>query len=158
MQNVPKIICESTKNAQYILKKELLSLIPGLEGVNILRYGVMHRNTFINSPKVLNNCYQMINNPNIYFAGQITGVEGYVESISSGLVAGIDLAKRLLNEERIIYSEDTIIGSLANYISSEHDDFQPMNANFGLLKPLSNKIRDKKLRYQKLAERALKSI
>ena len=94
----------------------------------------------------------------IYFAGQITGVEGYVESISSGLVAGIDLAKRLLNEERIIYSEDTIIGSLANYISSEHDDFQPMNANFGLLKPLSNKIRDKKLRYQKLAERALKSI
>ena len=142
-------------NLKFGEQKRVFSLIPGLENASFEKYGVMHRNTFIQSPKVLNNYYQMKECPNIYFAGQITGVEGYVESISSGLVAGIDLAQQILNEERNIYSEDTIIGSLANYISSEHSDFQPMNANFGLLKPLPNKIRDKKLRYQKLAERSL---
>ena len=145
-------------NLKFGEQKRVFSMIPGLENATFEKYGVMHRNTFINSPKVLNNYYQMKNNPNIYFAGQITGVEGYVESISSGLVAGIDLAKQLLDEERNVYSEDTIIGSLANYISSEHDNFQPMNANFGMLRPLPTKIRDKKLRYQKLAERALESI
>ena len=116
----------------------------------------MHRNTFINSPECLDSTYNMKNNRNIFFAGQITGVEGYVESIASGFVAGINACKSIMNEEKIMFPNETVIGALANYISlAENKNFQPMNANFGILPVLSDKIKDKKERYKKMAERSL---
>ena len=139
-------------------QKRVFSMIPGLENANFVKYGVMHRNTFINSPDLLDETYNFKKNRNIYLAGQITGVEGYVESISSGFVAGINAVKKFLNKEKSIYPNETVIGALANYISSKKENFQPMNANFGILPELSEKIRDKKERYQKLADRSLKII
>lgn len=118
----------------------------------------MHRNTFINSPDLLDETYQMKANTNIYFAGQITGVEGYVESIASGLVAGINSANQFNKNNKIVFSEETMIGALAKYISTPNNKFQPMNANFGILPELKEKIRDKKLRYEKLADRALDKL
>ena len=124
-----------------------------------MKYGVMHRNTYINSSYLLDNTYNLKKLPNIYFAGQITGVEGYVESISSGLVAGINAASRFLNrEQKVEFSEYTMIGALAKYISTENEKFQPMNANFGIVPELEEKIKDKKLKYQKLADRALEYL
>ena len=114
----------------------------------------MHRNTYINSPKLLNGTYQLKSNPNIYFAGQITGVEGYVESISSGFVAGINC----VSDEKIVFDTKTMIGALADYISAENDKFQPMNANFGILPGLNEKIRNKMERYEKLSQRALNAL
>ena len=137
-------------NLKYGEQKRVFSMIPGLENANFVKYGVMHRNTFINSPDLLDETYNFKKNRNIYFAGQITGVEGYVESISSGFVAGINAVKKFLNKEKSIYPNETVIGALANYISSKKENFQPMNANFGILPELSEKIRDKKERYQKL--------
>ena len=123
--------------------KEVIQLIPGLENVDIVRYGVMHRNTFINSPDVLNEKYELINNDRIQFAGQMTGVEGYVESAASGLVAGINLAHKLLGKGEVIFPRETMIG-MAYYIShAKMKNFQPMNANFGLL-PSLDRIKDKK--------------
>ena len=145
-------------NLKYGEQKRVFSMIPGLENANFVKYGVMHRNTFINSPDLLDETYNFKKNRNIYFAGQITGVEGYVESISSGFVAGINAVKKFLNKEKSIYPNETVIGALANYISSKKENFQPMNANFGILPELSEKIRDKKERYQKLAARSLEII
>ena len=131
----------------------------GLENAELAKYGVMHRNTFINSTKLLDRTYQLKKNKNIYFAGQITGVEGYVESISSGLVAGINAVKQLKQEEKIEFSEYTMIGALAQYISTPNEKFQPMNANYGILPELEGKkISDKKLKYGKLSDRALEKL
>ena len=143
-------------NLKFGEQKRVFSLIPGLENANFAKYGVMHRNTFINSTKLLDNTYCMKKNEKIYFAGQITGVEGYVESISSGMIAGINAANKLNDEDKFIMPKETVIGCLADYISTENEKFQPMNANFGILPELGEKIRDKKERYQKLAERSLK--
>ena len=145
-------------NLKFGEQKRVFSLIPGLANADFQKYGVMHRNTYINSTKLLDASYNLKTNKNIFFAGQITGVEGYVESISSGLIAGMNAVKKYLGEDKKIYNEYTMIGALAKYISTENDKFQPMNANFGILPPLDEKIRDKKLRYEKLADRALKNI
>ena len=145
-------------NLKFGEQKRVFSMIPGLENAEFVKYGVMHRNTFINSTKLLDRTYQLKKNKNIYFAGQITGVEGYVESISSGLVAGINAVKQLKQEEKIEFSEYTMIGALAKYISTENDKFQPMNANFGIVPELGEKIKDKKLKYGKLADRALEYL
>lgn len=145
-------------NLKYGEQKRVFSMIPGLENADFIKYGVMHRNTYINSSYLLDNTYNLRKIDNIYFAGQITGVEGYVESISSGLVAGINAVKKLKNEEKIEFSNYTMIGALAKYISTENDKFQPMNANFGIVPELGERIKDKKLKYQKLADRALEHL
>ena len=142
-------------NLKFGEQKRVFSMIPGLENAEFEKYGVMHRNTYINSTKLLDETYNFKNNNNIYFAGQITGVEGYVESISSGLVAGINAANKFLEKEEIIFSKETMIGALAKYISTENDKFQPMNANFGILPCLDENIRDKKMKYTRLADRAI---
>ena len=146
-------------NLKFGEQKRVFSLIPGLENAEFIKYGVMHRNTFINSPELLDNTYNLKKNSNIYFAGQITGVEGYVESIASGLVAGINACLNLKGNKikcKAVFPNETVIGALANYISTPNKNFQPMNANFGILPELDEKIKDKKLRYEKMAERSLK--
>ena len=151
-------------NLKFGEQKRVFSMIPGLENANFIKYGVMHRNTFINSPELLDNTYNLKQNPNIYFAGQITGVEGYVESIASGLVAGINSVINIRNRNmepqinKIVFPKETIIGALADYISTENLNFQPMNANFGILPQLEQKIKDKQERYKKMAERSLTKI
>ena len=146
-------------NLKFGEQKRVFSMIPGLENAEFAKYGVMHRNTFINSTKLLDRTYQLKKNKNIYFAGQITGVEGYVESISSGLVSGINAVKQLKQEEKIEFSEYTMIGALAQYISTSNEKFQPMNANYGILPELEGKkISDKKLKYGKLSDRALEKL
>ena len=149
-------------NLKYGEQKRVFSLIPGLEKANFVKYGVMHRNTYINSSKLLDNTYNLKNNANIYFAGQLTGVEGYVESISSGFVAGINAAKLFKEQNyeknKIVFDENTVIGALAKYISTENDKFEPMNANFGILPKLEENIKDKKIKYQKMADRSLEKI
>ena len=126
--------------------KRSYSPYPGLENVDIVRYGVMHRNTFINSPDVLNEKYELEGHENLYFAGQMTGVEGYVESAASGLVAGINLAHKLAGKGEVIFPRETMIGSMAYYISHAKNEknFQPMNANFGLLPSLENVLKTKR--------------
>ena len=146
-------------NLKYGEQKRVFRMIPGLENAEFAKYGVMHRNTFINSTKLLDNHYRMLKNNNMYFAGQITGVEGYVESISSGLVAGINASMQILNKDLISFSEYTMIGALSKYISTPNDKFQPMNANYGILPELEGKkISDKKLKYEKMSDRALNYI
>ena len=146
-------------NLKFGEQKRVFSLIPGLENADFQKYGVMHRNTYINSTKLLDNTYNFKKNKNIFFAGQITGVEGYVESISSGMVSALNAINKFnKKEDKAEFSELTMIGALAKYISTENDKFQPMNANFGILPPLEEKIRDKKLRYEKLADRAISSL
>ena len=145
-------------NLKYGEQKRLIQMIPGLNNVDIVKYGVMHRNTFINSPKLLNGSYNLRSNNNIYFAGQITGVEGYVESISSGMVVANNIISCFNGNGNFEYNKDTMIGALARYISTDREVFQPMNANFGILDPLDKKIRDKKLKYQKLSERSLINV
>ena len=145
-------------NLKFAEQKRVFSLIPGLENAEFIKYGVMHRNTFINSPELLNETYQMKSIPNLYFAGQITGVEGYVESISSGMVAALNAIKQMKNEEKIIFPKETMIGALAKYISTPNNNFQPMNANFGIVPELEKKIKDKKIKYGKLADIALEKI
>ena len=143
-------------NLKYGEQKRVFSMIPGLEKAEFVKYGVMHRNTYINSSKLLDETYNLKQNENIYFAGQITGVEGYVESISSGMVAGLNACNKLKGQNQITFSENTVIGALAKYISTPNNKFQPMNANFGILPTLEGKkIKDKKERYQKLADRSL---
>ena len=144
-------------NLKFGEQKRVFSLIPALKNAEFLRYGVMHRNTFINSPELLNSTYEMRERSGLYFAGQITGVEGYMESASSGILAGINAANKIQGKGEFVPSELTMIGALARYISNESvENFQPMGANFGALPPLDEKIRDKKLRYEALAERGLK--
>ena len=145
-------------NLKFGEQKRVFCMIPGLENAEFIKYGVMHRNTFINSSKLLDNTYNLKKNRNIYFAGQITGVEGYVESISSGMVSALNAIKQYNNEEKIIFPKETMIGSLANYISTENDNFQPMNANFGILPQFEEKIKDKKVKYGRLADKAMKII
>lgn len=140
-------------------QKEIIQLIPGLENAEIVRYGVMHRNTFISSPKLLKPTYQYKERDDLFFAGQMTGVEGYVESAASGLVAGMNAANLILDEELIIFPHETAIGSMARYITTANPkNFQPMNANFGLFKELEKKIRNKQARNEALANRALETI
>ena len=145
-------------NLKYGEQKRVFNMIPGLENASFVKYGVMHRNTYINSSVLLDNIYNMKENNNIYFAGQITGVEGYVESISSGFLVGINIANRILGKEKIIMPKETVMGALADYISTENSKFQPMNANFGILPQLGEKIKDKKVKYSKLAEISLNKI
>lgn len=143
-------------NLKFSEQKRVFSMIPGLENADFMRYGVMHRNTFINSPKLLNRDLSLKKNNNIFFAGQISGVEGYMESAASGIIAGINAYAKLKGENSTILPEFTMIGALLNYICDETvSNFQPMGANFGVLPPLETKIRDKKERYKALAERSL---
>ena len=145
-------------NLKFGEQKRVFSLIPGLENAEFIKYGVMHRNTFINSPELLDNTYNLIRNPNIYFAGQITGVEGYVESIASGLVAGINAGLQYMKKEKQTFPKETVIGALADYIQTPNINFQPMNANFGILPPLEEKIKDKQIKYAKMAERSMQKL
>ena len=145
-------------NLKFGEQKRVFSMIPGLENADFEKYGVMHRNTYINSTKLLDATYNYKQNNNLFFAGQLTGVEGYVESISSGLVAGINAAKKYKNDIKVVFDGRTMIGALAKYISTENQKFQPMNANFGIVPALDEKIRDKKLRYEKLSDRAIEII
>ncbi|WRP08435.1 FADH(2)-oxidizing methylenetetrahydrofolate--tRNA-(uracil(54)-C(5))-methyltransferase TrmFO [Rossellomorea aquimaris] len=140
-------------------QKEVLQLIPGLENAEIVRFGVMHRNTFINSPNVLKDTYQLKDHENLFFAGQMTGVEGYVESAASGLIAGINAAKLAIGESPVVFPHETAIGSMARYITTANKtNFQPMNANFGLLPDLPKKVKGKKERNEQHANRALETI
>lgn len=137
-------------------QKRVFRLIPGLENAEFARFGVMHRNTFINSPKLLNKHYQMRKCENIFFAGQMTGVEGYVESASSGLCAALNMAAYLKGEPMLDFTRKTAIGALANYISDESvEKFQPMNVNFGIMEPLGERIKNKQERYERISEKAL---
>ena len=145
-------------NLKFGEQKRVFSMIPGLENAEFVKYGVMHRNTYINSTTLLDETYNLKKNNNIFFAGQITGVEGYVESISSGLLAGINASQKFKGENKKIFSEYTMIGALAKYISTENKRFQPMNANFGILPSLEERIKDKKLKYGKIADRALEYL
>ena len=156
-------------NLKYGEQKRVFSLIPGLENAEFVKYGVMHRNTYINSSRLLDETYCLKSNNNIYFAGQITGVEGYVESISSGMVAALNVVEKFKekskkesknkDDNKVIFPETTVIGALAKYISTENKKFQPMNANFGILPELEGKkIKDKKERYKKLAQRSLEDL
>ncbi|MBE6740979.1 MAG: methylenetetrahydrofolate--tRNA-(uracil(54)-C(5))-methyltransferase (FADH(2)-oxidizing) TrmFO [Ruminococcaceae bacterium] len=146
-------------NLKFGEQKRVFSMIPGLENAEFVRYGVMHRNSFINSPRLLNSDYSLKSNNKIFFAGQITGVEGYMESASSGIMAGINAVRRAENKESLVLSENTMIGALTDYISDESVmNFQPMGANFGILPSIEPKIRDKKERYAALAKRSLTEI
>ena len=145
-------------NLKFGEQKRVFSMIPGLENAEFVKYGVMHRNTYINSPVLLNETFNLKNNKNIFFAGQITGVEGYVESISAGLCAGINAVRIYKKEDLTTFPEYTVIGALSKYISSPNKRFQPMNANFGLLPELNENIKDKKLRYSKLSKKSLEYI
>ena len=139
-------------------QKRVFSMIPGLEHAEFLRYGVMHRNTFLHSPGFLDANYQMLSRPGVYFAGQMTGVEGYVESASSGMVAGISLARQLLGKPPVDFTQLTATGALAHHVAHATGDFQPMNANFGLIAPFERRIRNKQERYGQIAARALNVI
>ncbi|WP_153720445.1 FADH(2)-oxidizing methylenetetrahydrofolate--tRNA-(uracil(54)-C(5))-methyltransferase TrmFO [Sporosarcina cascadiensis] len=140
-------------------QKEVLQLIPGLENVEIVRYGVMHRNTFINSPRVLNCTYQLKSKPTIFFAGQMTGVEGYVESAGSGLIAGINAAHLAKGEKPIRLPKETALGSMSRYITeADPNNFQPMNINFGLFPELERRFKTKAERAEKHANRALYAL
>lgn len=146
-------------NLKFGEQKRVFSMIPGLENAEFVRYGVMHRNTFINSPKLLNKDFSLRKNKYIFFAGQITGVEGYMESAGSGILAGINAVRLAEKKEPLLLKNDTMLGALSEYISDESvKNFQPMGANFGVLPPIEPKIRDKKERYAAFAERALLSL
>lgn len=145
-------------NLKWGEQKRVFSLIPALKNAEFLRYGVMHRNTFINSPTCLNADFSLKSNPQVFFAGQITGVEGYVESAASGLLAAVHIYEKLKGRAPKIPDNTTVLGALSAHISGATDNFQPMNANFGILKPAEKLIKDKKQRYAYLAERALNSI
>lgn len=138
-------------------QKRVFSMIPGLENANFIRYGVMHKNTYINGGRLLNSNFALKENKNIYFAGQISGVEGYVESAASGLIVAISIIENMKGK-KIEFPDNTMLGSLAKYVSTENKNFQPMNANFGILKPLDEKIKDKKERYKMMANRSLEEI
>ncbi len=149
-------------NLKWGAQKELLQSIPGLENVNIVRYGVMHRNTFINSPKLLNPSLQTRKRADLFFAGQLTGTEGYTESIASGLLAGINMAKYLKGEELLVLPKETMLGALTNYITDEnHDKFQPINSNWGILSPIElpkKERKNKKLKAELYSKRSVEFL
>ena len=139
-------------------QKRIINMIPGLENANIVRYGVMHRNTYLNSPQLLEKTYKLKDEKNIYFAGQMTGVEGYVESAASGIVAALNALYNTEDKE-IVFPTETMIGAMANYIvDNTSKNFQPMNANFGIIKPLPERIKDKKEKYERYAKRSLEML
>ena len=143
-------------NLKFGEQKRVFGMIPGLAHAEFVRYGVMHRNTFLNSPELLDGDFSFRRRPGLYFAGQITGVEGYMESAGSGILAGINLARRLQGREPLLLPETTMLGALSRHVSQyAGKDFQPMGANFGVLPPLPEKIRDKRQRYMALSQRAL---
>ena len=146
-------------NLKFGEQKRVFSLIPGLENAEFVRYGVMHRNSFLNSPKLLDADFSLRSDRRIFFAGQITGVEGYMESAASGIMAGINMTRKLSGKDSLILPTDTMIGALSHYISDESvTDFQPMGANMGILPPCSTRIKDKQERYRIVAEAALTSL
>lgn len=146
-------------NLKFGEQKRVFSMIPGLENAEFVRYGVMHRNSFLNSPKLLNRDFSLRTNKHIFFAGQITGVEGYMESAGSGIIAGINAVRLAQDKPSFVPENDTMLGALCEYISDESvTGFQPMGANFGVLPAIEPKIRDKKERYAALAERAVSSL
>lgn len=140
-------------------QKRVFCMIPGLENAEFVRFGVMHRNTYINSPRLLDNTYNLRKNPSVFFAGQITGVEGYIESTSSGFVAGLNAAAGILGKDRVVFPPNTAIGALSNYISDfSVKNFQPMNVNFGLFNNFDTGIRDKRKRNAEIAVRSLAMV
>lgn len=145
-------------NLLYSEQKRVFSMIPALKNAEFVKYGLMHKNIYINSPKLLNKYFQLKSNKNIFFAGQIGGVEGYVESAASGLLCAINITNMLRGREMVDFTTETISGALSSYISAENMNFQPMNANFAIIKPLKNDIKDKKQKYMAYAERALNKI
>lgn len=146
-------------NLKFGEQKRVFSLIPGLENAEFVRYGVMHRNSFLNSPKLLDADFSLRSDRRIFFAGQITGVEGYMESAASGIMAGINMTRKLSGKDSLILPTDTMIGALSHYISDESvTDFQPMGANMGILPPCPTRIKDKQERYRIVAEAALSSL
>lgn len=146
-------------NLKFGEQKRVFSMIPGLNNADFVRYGVMHRNSFLDSPRLLNKDFSLRSNENIYFAGQITGVEGYMESASSGLLAGLNAVRKANGEPPLLLGENTMLGALTDYISDPSvKNFQPMGANFGILPPIEPKIRDKKERYAALSKRALDKL
>lgn len=146
-------------NLRFPEQKRVFSLIPGLENAEFVRYGVMHRNTFLNSPKLLTSAFNMKEHPEIYFAGQMTGVEGYIESAASGILAAKNMVRALQGKEPLLLPADCMLGALSRYISDETiTDFQPMGSNMGILPPWQERIKDKTLRYEKIAQRGLSSL
>lgn len=139
-------------------QKRVFGMIPALKNAEFLRYGVMHRNTFLNSPKILNEKFQVKNRPNLFFAGQITGVEGYMESAASGIAAGIHAARSVLGKPPVCFPPETAIGALSRHVSSPCADYQPMNVNYGIIKPLNIKIKDKKRKAELIYERSMESM
>ena len=139
-------------------QRRVFGMIPGLERAEFARYGVMHRNTFLQSPGLLDAHYQMLSRPGLYFAGQMTGVEGYVESAASGMVAGICLALQLQGRALPDFPRETAIGALAHYVAAQNRNFQPMNVTFGIMEGISEHIRNKQQRYEKIANRALEIV
>lgn len=146
-------------NLKFGEQKRVFSMIPALKGAEFLRYGVMHRNTFLDSPRLLNADYSMRKRPDLFFAGQITGVEGYMESAGSGILAGLNAARRLRGQDPLVLPRETMLGALAGYISDPSvKNFQPMGANFGVLPPLERPVREKRERYESLSTRALAAL
>ena len=144
-------------NLKFPEQKRVFSLIPALKEANFVRYGVMHRNSFLNSPAVLTSAFNMKDYPDIFFAGQITGVEGYMESAAAGILAGINAARRIEGKEPVLFPETTMLGALSRYIADDTiKNFQPMGAALGLLPPLPDRIRDKRARYAAICDRAMK--
>ena len=162
MENIEKTLYNMVgfqTNLKFGEQKRVFSIIPALKNAEFVRYGVMHRNTFINSPKVLKADFNLKSDPNIFFAGQITGVEGYMESAASGIMAGINAARKFNGERSVILPKETMIGALCNYISvGGYGDFQPMGANFGILSELNPTVKDKKARYEAFSNRSIKIL
>lgn len=145
-------------NLKFAEQKRVFSMIPALKNAEFVRYGVMHRNTFINSPALLTDGYRLRERENLWFAGQITGVEGYMESAGSGIIAGLNAARSMQGKASLKLPSESMLGALASYVSTQNSDFQPMGASFGLLPPLENRIRDKRERYEALSARALDAL
>ncbi len=145
-------------NLKFPEQKRVFGMIPALKNAEFMRYGVMHRNTFLDAPQLLDGAFRMKSRPTLFFAGQMTGVEGYMESAASGLLAGINAARQAQGKTPLILPRDTMLGALSGHVSDENAHYQPMGANFGILPTLENHIRDKKLRYAALAQRALDSL
>ena len=139
-------------------QKRVFQMIPGLENAEIVRYGVMHRNSFLNSPKVLRADLSLQSDPQVFFAGQLTGVEGYMESAACGLLAAHQILRRLAGKAPLVLPQQTMCGALAHHLAAPNADFQPMGSNMGLLPPLEQPVRDKRLRYEQLALRAVEAL
>ena len=145
-------------NLKFPEQKRVFGMIPALKNAEFMRYGVMHRNTFLNAPELLDASFRMKSRPTLLFAGQMTGVEGYMESAASGILAGLNAVRLVKGQEPLVLPRDTMMGALAAHVSDPNAHYQPMGANFGILPGLETHIRDKKMRYAALAQRALDSL